>query len=160
MTRRNHPLSLFTVACAIALLAACAKPAEDTDSPVVAPVAPTTATAEPSPPEPAAKLPGDAPATRWIAHGNEPFWSVAVDGTTLTWKTPDMPAGKTLTAERLAYAKGVNFSGNDAGKAFTLDIKTRPCSDDMSDQTFEFTALWEYGGETMTGCASASLQSP
>jgi len=145
-------LSLLAAACAAALLAACAKPVDDTRNNVVAPAGPAAATVEPATPTPATTA-GEKPIASFVAHGNEPFWSVEVDGTTLAWKTPEMQAGRTLMAERSTDANGVKFTGKDGDKDFTLDIGSKPCSDGMSDKTFEFTASWKYDGSTMSGCA-------
>ena len=142
--------SLLAAACAATFLAACAKPVDDTRNNVVAPAGPAAATVEPVTPAPPA---GEAPVTRFVAHGNEPFWSVEVEDTTLTWKTPELQAGRTLIAERSADANGVKLTGKDGDKDFSLDIGSKPCSDGMSDETFEFTALWNYDGSTMSGCA-------
>jgi uncharacterized membrane protein len=151
MSNLNVP-SLLAATCAAALLAACAKPVDDTRNNVVAPTAPPAATAEPATPAPASNA-GETPVTRFVAHGNEPFWSVDVEGTALTWKTPERQAGKALVAARSAQGSGVVFTGKDGDKDFSLDITDGPCSDGMSDQTFEFTARWNYDGETMAGCA-------
>ena len=90
---------------------------------------------------------------RFIAHGNEPFWSIETDDTSLRWKTPELPAGRMLTAERVVHATGTGYTGKDGGKAFTLVIVHEPCSDGMSDQIYEFTATWTYDDQAMHGCA-------
>jgi uncharacterized membrane protein len=100
----------------------------------------------------------DASITQFHARGNEPFWSVTVDGTALTWTTPEMQPGKLLVAERSADADdGIQLTGSDGGKAFTLDIQRTPCQDSMSGERFEFTATFTYDGEKMTGCAGSGL---
>lgn len=156
MSSANRFLCLLAAACAMAVLAACAKPVDDTRHNVVAPADQATTAAEPATPGPVGSTPGEAPLIRFVAHGNEPFWSVEVDGTKLTWKTPEMPEGRQLVAKRSADAGGVSFTGKDGNKDFTLDITAGQCSDGMSDETFEFTARWDYDGETMTGCARRS----
>lgn len=96
--------------------------------------------------------------TQFHARGNEPFWSLKVDGTALTWTTPEMQPGRPLVAERLADADdGLRLTGSDDGNAFTLDIQRTPCQDSMSGQEFEFTAAFTYDGEAMTGCAGPGL---
>ncbi|HEV8694872.1 MAG TPA: hypothetical protein VGQ93_11925 [Lysobacter sp.] len=98
-------------------------------------------------------MPGEIPTEKFAARGNEPFWSVEVDGTVLVWKTPENQEGKILPATRSAHAGGVEFSGKDDDKDFTLDINDKPCHDSMSGQAFEFTATWTYAGESHQGCA-------
>lgn len=98
--------------------------------------------------------PHDAPLTQLVAQGNEPFWSVTVDGNTLTWKTPEMPEGIQLSTRRLADSQGVGFTGQDGdGRRFMLDISRRPCTDSMSGAAFEFTAVWILDGARTLGCA-------
>lgn len=120
-----------------------------------------------APPAPAPVSQGEAPpmltpGTRepiatFTARGNEPFWSVQVEGDTLTYTTPELQPGKVLQAQRQALAKGVTFRGQDAGSDFTLDIQTTPCEDTMSGEPFEFTATFKYGDKTVTGCARRGL---
>lgn len=95
--------------------------------------------------------------TQFHARGNEPFWSVKVDGTALTWTTPEMQPGKPLVAERSIDAKDVSFTGHDGDVVFILDISHTPCQDSMSGERFEFTATFTYDGEKMTGCAGSGL---
>lgn len=101
----------------------------------------------------------DATTVRYSASGNEPFWSVKVDGTALTWTTPEMQPGKTLHAERHANtsAKGASFTGTDGDTEFVLDIRDEPCQDSMSGRMFEFTSSFVYDGREMTGCARSGL---
>ena len=92
-------------------------------------------------------------ANRFVAHGNEPFWSIEGDGTRLLWKTPELPQGKILLARRVVHAMGTRFDGQDAGKAFSLTLFREPCNDGMSDRTYGFSATWTYDGREMHGCA-------
>ena len=97
----------------------------------------------------------EAPEASFTAAGNEPFWSVKVDGSTLVYSTPELQPGKALAAQRQAQANGTRFTGKDGDSVFSLDIQRASCVDSMSGQAFEFTAAFEYGGERMTGCASS-----
>lgn len=89
----------------------------------------------------------------FTARGNEPFWRVQVEGGTLNYSTPELQPGKALQAQRAARATGVAFSGLDAGQPFTLSITDVPCQDSMSGESFEFTATFQHGDQSMTGCA-------
>lgn len=91
--------------------------------------------------------------TQITASGNEPFWSVVVDGGTLTYKTPERISGATFEAERTQTADGVRFSGAHDGSEFVLELRDVPCRDSMSGAMFDFTASVTVGGRTMTGCA-------
>lgn len=170
MGKMSHTLSvgisMRTIAVLLAVslgLLACSKEAADASAPAAGPYgdAVSAPPAEEAP-QPAAdgSAPGptgpeaDETAATFKARGNEPFWSVQVEGTTLTYATPELLPGKVLQAQRQNHATGVTFSGQDDGGAFTLDIERRPCQDTMSDESFEFTATFRYGGQTLQGCAS------
>lgn len=94
-----------------------------------------------------------ASATAFTASGNEPFWSVAVDGTALTYSTPEIQPGKKLTAARSTVDNRVVFKGTDGAVPFALDITPGACSDSMSGRDFQYSAKFAYGDQTMTGCA-------
>jgi hypothetical protein len=65
----------------------------------------------------------------------------------------------TVPAKRSAYAKGVEFSGKDAGADFTLTIDGRErcnkASDANGNMDREFSATLRYGKSTYKGCADA-----
>ena len=106
-------------------------------------------------PEPAAKTAvttsTTAPAV-YSASGNEPFWSVTVDGTTLEYSTPEMMPGERLTSTRSTENGVIAFSGTGEDGPFALTLTTTPCNDSMSGQEFEFTSEFTYGGKTLDGC--------
>jgi len=149
------------VATSLAIgLMACSRPAS--------PTADATAPAQRS--APAADAYGQAgdadtaPATAGIdpvfkrmrAHGNEPFWAIEVDGDALVYKTPELMGGHAYRASTLRTVDGgVEFAGQDAGKAFALVVTAASCSDGMSDRTFDYTAVWTLDGQRMQGCAEA-----
>lgn len=153
------------------LLAGCAKAPREAG--VDAAGNSTTAVAQPSAPdatapttplpdpvetdEPVTPIGTPAPITTFTARGNEPFWLVRVDGSALTYSTPDLQPGRVLQAQRTDDAGGVVFTGNDAGQAFTLHISERACQDSMSGEPFEFTATFQYGEQSMDGCARRGL---
>lgn len=91
--------------------------------------------------------------TQFTASGNEPFWSVVVDGGTLTYKTPERISGITFEARRTETADGVHFSGSHEGSEFDLELRDVPCQDSMSGAMFDFTASLAVDGQSMTGCA-------
>ncbi|MGY0558445.1 COG3650 family protein [Lysobacter sp. A421] len=149
-----RPLLLLSIsACTAAALLAC-QPQSPTPTDTT-PVAVSSADAAID--APAVNEP-DQPITRLHAHGNEPFWSVKVDGDTLTYTTPEMQPGKRLTAERSDHAAGVTFNGIDGGKAFVLDVTGGQCQDSMSGEMFEYTSTFRYDGMEMTGCAGATSE--
>ena len=144
---------------ALAALVGCTQPAAP---PSTAPAASTSvppppAISVPPPPtvpSPRTATPVAANGDRVVAHGNEPFWAIEVDGDRLLWKTPELPEGRVLVAERRVHATGAGYAGNDGGKPFSLVILAEPCSDGMSDRTYDYTATWTYAGQAMHGCAA------
>ena len=88
-----------------------------------------------------------------VAGGNEPFWSVEVDGDALVYSTPEQMPGIELEAQRSDLEDTALFTGEHVGTPFTLEIDTAPCQDSMSGWDHPFTASFSWGGQTMTGCA-------
>ena len=94
-------------------------------------------------------------AAQFIARGNEPFWTVKVNGSTLTLITPENLAGKQLNALQSVSSDSLKFTGQDQGHAFTLLIVPGTCTDSMSDEVFSYTSTWTYAGDSNTGCAAS-----
>lgn len=168
-----HPSQtrLLTACLAAALLAACsapepqAPPAQTPDSPDAAENATQTPapgdTATPTAPEepPMGKRsPGQEndPVQAYRAFGNEPFWSVRVDGDTLVFSTPEDQPGKTMHGRRVPSLRGVSYQGKDGDVDFNLDIQTAECNDGMSDNEYTLESTFVYGGTTYRGCAEAA----
>lgn len=93
------------------------------------------------------------PMNAWRAFGNEPFWSVRVDGDTLVFSTPEDQAGKTLQGRRVPSLVGVVYMGTDGDVEFNLDIQPGQCSDGMSDNTYQHVATFIYADMAYRGCA-------
>lgn len=85
--------------------------------------------------------------------GTEPFWGGEVQGTRLTYSTPDNQAETSIIVARSAAADSVAFRGMLGGKSFALAIAKPHCSDGMSDRSYPFTATLEIDGEVRHGCA-------
>jgi len=85
--------------------------------------------------------------------GTEPFWGGQVQGTALTYSTPEDVDGETITVERFAGRGGIAFSGELGGETFDLVVSQGECSDGMSDRTYPFTVTLHLGDETRGGCA-------
>jgi uncharacterized membrane protein len=90
---------------------------------------------------------------RLRATGTEPFWGVDIDGTALTYSTPDFPAGTKITVTRRAGPDFVEFAGTLDGKPLTLRIVAGPCSDGMSDRVYPYAVTREIGPDIERGCA-------
>ena len=97
------------------------------------------------------------PMNAWRAFGNEPFWSVRLEGDTLVFSTPEDQAGKTMQGRRVPSLIGVVYMGtDDAGREFNLDIQPGQCSDGMSDNTYQHVSTFIYGDTTYHGCAESA----
>ncbi|MDM1696586.1 hypothetical protein HX099_07925 [Thiopseudomonas alkaliphila] len=97
----------------------------------------------------------DTVVTMFRAQGNEPFWTVELAEHEMRFITPEHLDGIELKVdERLAYAKGVTYSGLYEGQEFWLDIRSQPCQDTMVERDYEFTATFHWAGEDLLGCAS------
>ena len=158
--RRRFVVSAAAVIAGLSL-AACQKPAEApaaaaTEAPAAAPAA--TPAAPATSPTPAAD---EGIVTRFKANGFSPAWRAEVDGDTVKLDVPEHqrvdPGFATLKAERLAYAKGVEYSGKDGDVEFTLSIDGKGRCDKASDENGktgrEFTATLNYGKSVYRGCA-------
>ena len=154
---------LFAALALVGLLAACT--AEETADPqdgatapdTTASPAPVDASAPPTPVDAAPPAtPGSKPITEvtaFIAGGNEPFWSVEVDGDALIYSTPEQMPGLVLQATREARDGNVVYRGEHDGREFELALRDQPCQDSMSGWRHDFTARFDWGATTMTGCA-------
>ncbi|MCU1726846.1 hypothetical protein NTD86_07580 [Pseudomonas sp. 7P_10.2_Bac1] len=91
---------------------------------------------------------------QFVARGNEPFWTIKVNGKTLAWITPDHLQGKQLHVDQVVSGNNTKYTGTDQGKVFTLVIEPKPCTDSMSGETFSHTSTWTYDGESNMGCAA------
>ena len=169
--RLCRPLFAFA---AIAVLAACDPPTEPAGRDAAeAPAEPVAAT-DAAPPAQATPPAGGAamnetpkgkraageenlPMNAWRAFGNEPFWSVRLEGDTLVFSTPENQAGTTMKGRRVPSLVGVVYMGTDGeGREFNLDIQPGQCSDGMSDNTYQHVATFIYGETTYRGCAESA----
>ena len=141
----------FTIlALAVALAACQPRPADD-----ARPAAPPAAAQEP----PVATVSDfSQPMT---ARGNEPFWAVRIEGTTLTLLRPDHPdaAYKAPGATILPGVASWEAKAAD-GRVLKLRLFVSPCSDGMSDHAYPMTAEVEADGETLRGCAAKTAELP
>lgn len=155
--------ALLTTCLAAASLGACSAPesqAPPTTAPATAPAAePAPVTSPATTEEPMGKRsPGqeNEPVQAYRAFGNEPFWSVRVDGETLVFSTPEDQAGKTMQGRRVPSLRGVSIQGKDGKVDFNLDIQQAQCNDGMSDNQYTLESTFIYGDTTYRGCAEAA----
>jgi uncharacterized membrane protein len=95
------------------------------------------------------------------AHGNEPFWSLTIDGTHLKLTRPDHPElafeapGAAIQPGRAIWvAKAAD------GQQVTATFYVSECSDGMSDLKYPMTAEVILLNETLRGCASKTAERP
>ena len=147
----------FAIASLSLLLVACQPSQPPADpAPPAAVVAPATPAAE----TPSAKrVPGPEnvePLRIFRAFGTEPFWGVNVEGTRLTYTTPENQAGVVMEGTRKTLADGVEISGQHDGKPFVLTVSNGTCSDGMSDNTYSMVSTFRYGDIDYKGCGEAA----
>lgn len=89
------------------------------------------------------------------AHGNEPFWALAIAGESLSFEQPD-------AAPVVAPFDGLRQDGDSqqlhavtADGTMDVTLRRRPCSDGMADATFAWTAEVNFKGQLWKGCAYA-----
>lgn len=110
-------------------------------------------------------VPGEVPVFSGIAGretitalGTEPFWSATVEGSTLTWSTPENIAGTRIPIARFAGNGGLGVSGTLEGEPLQMAVTPGACSDAMSDRTYPFTVTLTIGNVQHTGCAYTDRQ--
>ncbi len=103
----------------------------------------------------------DALPDRWACRGNEPSWSLRVDGAQASYTTPEAPEGQALRG-RLARAEWarpgfVVWRGSAAGEGVLVAFVSREaCADTMSDERFDYRARVSMPDGTLrAGCCSA-----
>lgn len=97
----------------------------------------------------------------WRAHGNEPFWSVEIAGTKITWRTPEEELTGTVTGTqsvgettRGAYsvASGRRVTGEVGGRAIVVTSIDRTCHDGMSGMVYPNDVTVRVGDREFNGC--------
>lgn len=84
--------------------------------------------------------------------GTEPFWGGRVEGSALTYTTPDNIDGTAITVERFAGNHGLGLSGKLDEAAFDMTVTPGKCSDGMSDRIYPMTVTLSIGGDIREGC--------
>jgi len=118
----------------------------------------TAPPASPAPaPEPSHVLGGVDLGQPVKAVGNEPFWSVMMDGSAMTYGGPDRPEQRAAQPAPQIQGTTAIFTGETpAGKPFVVTLIATECSDGMSDRTYPLVARVKVADETLTGCAAAN----
>lgn len=93
------------------------------------------------------------PEARWHAAGNEPFWSVDVEGRQIVFRTPDDLPGLALPARRADDGTDVVFTAEEGTPPFLLRLRPEPCQDSMADRNWSHSATFSHDGKAYVGCA-------
>jgi uncharacterized membrane protein len=110
-------------------------------------VAPSSANPAPS------ASPVAARESEFVAHGNEPFWSIETHADRIVYSSPEKPDGETLEV-RVSQANGwTRFDAEMDDVPLLLEVRKAPCSDDMSGFAFSHEARLTRADGTWMGCA-------
>ncbi|WP_054531151.1 hypothetical protein [Erythrobacter sp. SG61-1L] len=141
--------ALLSASLAGALLAGCGSGASNAGDATPTPVQAVTASPEPDPVS-LSFLPAEIRAA-----GTEPFWSVDIDRTELTYTTPEnlSSGGVKAPVTRADGAESVLFTANLEGQILQILVTPGECSDGMSDNSYPWTVERTLGEETAQGCA-------
>lgn len=95
----------------------------------------------------------DGPIKAFTAFSNtQASWRAVIDGETMMLEGADIA---TISGEvhRIAYAKGVEYSGTIEGNEVNLNIRGDGCKDADGNE-HEFSAKLDYNGKLYQGCAT------
>jgi uncharacterized membrane protein len=94
------------------------------------------------------------------ARGNEPFWSLTVDGSEALLRTPEEPEGVAYSEGRWSHPEGTTRryearreEESGASETLKLEITEERCMDSMSGARYPFRAVLTRGTVLMKGCA-------
>ena len=101
------------------------------------------------------KIESNETVKKFVARGNEPFWTIKANEETLTWITPENLQGRQLKVDKVISADNVKYIGVDGNNDFSLLIIQASCVDTMSGEVFDFESVWTHGRERNVGCAAS-----
>ena len=101
------------------------------------------------------KIESNETVKKFVARGNEPFWTIQANEETLTWITPENLRGRQLKVDKVISADNVKYIGVDGNNDFSLLIIQATCVDTMSGEVFDFESVWTHGRERNVGCAAS-----
>jgi heat shock protein HslJ len=91
-------------------------------------------------------------ATPYRAHGNEPFWGLAIEADSMTFTSPDAgPLAVPLPAAE-PIEGGRRYRAEAGGQPFVATILERPCADGMSGMPYPHTVTVDVRGTEYRGC--------
>ena len=87
------------------------------------------------------------------ASGNEPFWTIKIDGFEATYTTPENLEGIKFAVSGEKVGKTLQFKGQLQGEEILLAVTNTACENDMSGDKFPMTATLIKSSGTFGGCA-------
>lgn len=87
------------------------------------------------------------------ASGNEPFWTIKIDGFEATYTTPENLEGIKFAITGEKVDKTLQFKGRLQGEDIMLAVTNTACENDMSGDKFPMTATLIKSSGTFGGCA-------
>src|SRR5258705_589417 len=97
----------------------------------------------------------------FAATGNEPFWAVAIRENGITFRSPDLPKGRTFpyALTRTETGSVLYATKIETPVVSTLEVALEPatCIDSMSGERRRFKAHVTLDGRKLDGCAAAGV---
>jgi len=97
----------------------------------------------------------------FVASGNEPFWAVEIRENGITYRSPELPKGRTYpyAFTRTATGSVLYATKIETPSVSTLEVALEPktCVDSMSGELRGFTAYVTLDGRKLSGCAVAGV---
>ena len=87
--------------------------------------------------------------------GNEPFWNIEINESSISFKLADLPKALVFPAVKPRSSKdSVFYSTSLADAKLEVSIYNEFCNDGMSDNLYEYRVHVRYKGETFKGCGA------
>ncbi|GIX38890.1 MAG: hypothetical protein KatS3mg127_2129 [Silanimonas sp.] len=88
----------------------------------------------------------------WQAHGNEPFWMIAVEGDTLIWTSPDSEPIVWTGLTRSERPDGFDLHAVREPHHLSVSATTSVCRDGMASMPYPHTVAIKLDGKQLAGC--------
>jgi heat shock protein HslJ len=87
------------------------------------------------------------------ARGNEPFWTLEIQGVEMTFRTPDGTDMTVTGWHREGDPSAVTYTATGPAPEIVATLRAGPCVDTMSGMPYPFEASVSVGSGTYRGCA-------
>lgn len=89
----------------------------------------------------------------WLALGTEPFWSIEVTPSHITYNDPENRMIRVANPGAVAMTSGTSY----ITRRIAITATPQPCSDMMSDRRYRDTVRAVVDGRTLSGCGGPVL---